>query len=65
MVQFLLSKTGIRRWCVFTSMLAIVHAAPAWAAGKAKQTPTEIRVPDLLLDGGRTVKEKRIAWAAG
>ena len=60
MVQFLLGKTRIRRWCVICSLFAIVYAAPAWAAGKAKQPPTEIKVPDLLLDGGRTVKFERV-----
>ena len=38
----------------------MVYAAPAWAAGKTKQPPTEIKVPDLLLDGGRTVKFERV-----
>ena len=60
MVQFLLSKTRIRRWCVYVSLLAMVFAIPAWATGKAKAAPTEIKVPDLLLDGGRTVKFERV-----
>jgi DNA-binding beta-propeller fold protein YncE len=60
MVQFLLSKTRIRRWCVIFTLFAIAYVAPAWAAGKTKQQPTEIKVPDLLLDGGRTVKFERV-----
>src|SRR5271157_4794803 len=60
MVQFLLSKTLICRWCMLFALFAMVYAAPAWAAGKAKQTPAEIKVPDLLLDGGRTVKFERV-----
>src|SRR5215472_3751484 len=60
MVQFLLSKTGIRRWCVFSLVFAMVLTAPAWAAGKVKQPSTDVKVPDLLLDGGRVVKFERV-----
>ena len=60
MVQFLLSKTPIRRWCVSVSLLAIVCLVPAGATGRAKAAPAEIKVPDLLLDGGRTVKFERV-----
>jgi len=60
MVQFLLSRTRISRWCVISALFAIVSVTPMWAAGRAKQTPTEIKVPDLLLDGGRTVKFERV-----
>jgi len=42
------------------SLLAIICAVPAWAAGKAKAAPPEIKVPDLLLDGGRTLKFERV-----
>ena len=60
MVQFLLSRTRISRWCVISALFAVVSVTPMWAAGRAKQTPTEIKVPDLLLDGGRTVKFERV-----
>jgi len=45
---------------VISALFAIVSVTPMWAAGRAKQTPTEIKVPDLLLDGGRTVKFERV-----
>ena len=40
--------------------LLVLFTLPALAFGKAKPAPTEIKVPDLLLDGGRTVKFERI-----
>lgn len=60
MVQFLLSRTGIRCWCVTLALLAVVYTIPASAMGKTKQPSTEIKVPDLLLDGGRVVKFERV-----
>ena len=60
MVQFLLGKTGTRRWCATFSLLAIIYVVPLWATGKTQAPSTEIKVPDLLLDGGRTVKFERV-----
>jgi len=60
MVQFLLNSTRIRRWCLSFACFAIVIATPLLVAGRTKQPPTEIKVPDLLLDGGRTVKFERV-----
>ncbi len=42
------------------ALFAMVSSAPARAAGKTKLPPTEIKVPDLLLDGGRSVKFERV-----
>ncbi len=52
MVQLLLSGArGRRLRLVSAAVGAVLLIAPGWALGRAKKT--EVRVPELLLDGGR------------
>jgi DNA-binding beta-propeller fold protein YncE len=53
MVQFLLSrarKRARRLWCTLVVVPLLLF--PVWAASRGKKT-IEVRVPELLLDGGR------------
>ncbi|MGA8869380.1 MAG: hypothetical protein WB510_20560, partial [Candidatus Sulfotelmatobacter sp.] len=60
MVQLLLSRArgnGLRT--ARAASIILLLSAAAWASPKAKNKPTEIHPPDLLLEGGRKLSYER------
>lgn len=60
MVQLLLKETGgrhLRLACYV--VLGLLFLRPGWAASKLNSKPTQVQVPELLLEGGRKLSFER------